>query len=667
MKKLHFLLSILLIGITMQAAQYSNDLIHEDSPFLKQHAHNPVHWMPWGDKAFAKAKKENKLIFLSIGYSTCHWCHVIERETFENKSSAKILNDHYVSILVDREEMPDIDKYYQNVFYLLNKRAGGWPLNIIMTPNRKVIFAATYLPPVDTQNISSFNHIMSFIADKFKTEPRKIEKSANSIAAALTRYNATDTQKASIDTSVLDAFVNGVKGSFDEMNKGIGQAPKFPHASTFDALLDIYKTTKNQEALFMAKDALEAMAKGGINDQIEGGFFRYSTDEAWMIPHFEKMLYTNAELVEAYANLYSIKPIPLVKKTIEDTIKNMDERFLQNGLYKSASDADSEGVEGKYFVFEYASAKKTLEDAGFDKAATEEVLKYLNITKYGNFENSSTNPYIDEAKTPQNLTKAKEVLKQLRSHVAYPFIDDKILTSWNAMMASALFDAGVIDGKYAKKGVKLVDDILKHLRKDGVLYHQFLFGSTLRVKGLLEDYAFLIDALIKANQYTQDPKYLHIAKKLTHEAIQKFYKNNTWYLSDGDFKSKASLDDSSYKSASAQMIQNIFTISLLEGDTNLYFKAQDMVSYVASVIKNYPSAYPEAIKTVMMDKIGEIVLKGPKEKIKELQKIQHDALYPFIYIVETKEDILQACSNTECFSHSQDKKKMEEDIKKYLK
>ncbi|MDX1810188.1 MAG: thioredoxin domain-containing protein [Sulfurospirillaceae bacterium] len=651
----------------MQAAIYTNDLIHEDSPYLRQHAHNPVHWMPWADKAFAKAEKENKLIFLSIGYSTCHWCHVMERETFENESSAKILNNDFISIKVDREEMPDIDKYYQDVFYLLNKRAGGWPLSIIMTPNREVIFAATYLPPVDTPNMSSFNHVMSFISDKFKNAPHEVEKSAKSISAALERYNATDATKDSIDTSVLEQFVNGVKSSFDELNKGIGQAPKFPHASTFDVLLDIYKTTKNQEALFMAEDALDAMAKGGINDQIEGGFYRYSTDEAWMIPHFEKMLYTNAELIEAYSNLYSIKPTQFTKKIIEDTIKNMDERFLQNGLYKSASDADSEGVEGKYFVFEYASAKTALENSGFDQAEADTILKYFNITKYGNFEEGTTNPYVDEANTPKNIEKAKEVLKKLRSHVSYPFIDDKILTSWNALMASALFEAGTIDEKYSKKGVKLVDDMLKNLQKDGVLYHQVLFGSTLKVKGLLEDYAFLIDALIKANQYTQDSKYLQIAQSLTHEAILKFYKDDTWYLSDGDFKSKAPLDDSSYKSASAKMIQNIFTVSLLSGDTDLYFQAQNMIAYIAAKVKNYPSAYPEAIKAVIMDKIGEILLKGPKHDIKELRKLKSDLEYPFIYVSETNESMFQACSNTECFSTSNNIDEIKTDIKNHLK
>ncbi|WP_331775727.1 thioredoxin domain-containing protein [Sulfurospirillum sp. 1612] len=646
---------------------YINDLIHEDSPYLRQHAHNPVQWMAWNDTAFSKAKEENKLIFLSIGYSTCHWCHVMERETFEDEKAASLLNDAYVSIKVDREEMPDIDKYYQEVFYLLNKRSGGWPLSIIMTPNREVIFAATYLPPVDSANMSSFSHIISFIAKKFKEAPQEVQKSASSISAALERYQSAQAQQGSLDIDLLEAFISGVKNSFDDLHKGIGQAPKFPHASTFDTLIDLYKSQKNQEALFMAQDALDAMAQGGINDQIEGGFYRYSTDEAWMIPHFEKMLYTNAEMITAYANLYSIKPNASTKKVIDETIANMNERFLEKGLYKSASDADSEGEEGKYFVFEYISAKQALEEAGFDEMATQRLLSYLNITKYGNFENNTSNPYIEEGEVPENLAKAKSVLKQLRSHVSYPFIDDKILTSWNALMASALFDAGVVDEKYSKEGVLLVENILKYLSKEGVLYHQLLLGSSLKVVGLLEDYAFLIDALIKAHQYTQNTKYLQKAADLTQLAIEKFYHEHTWYLSDGDFKAKASLDDSSYKSASAKMIQNIFVISLLGSHAEQSLLASEMLSFLASTIKQYPSAYPEAIKALMMDQVGVIVLKGPKEALSTLYDIKKEMAYPYIYVLENKEKALQACSSKACFSHSNVADEIKKDILKYLK
>jgi len=653
---------ILILGISMQAKtyKYTNDLIHEQSPYLLQHAHNPVNWNAWGDKAFAKAKKENKLIFLSIGYSTCHWCHVMEKETFDDVVSAKILNDNFVSIKVDREERPDIDKYYQDVFYLLNRRGGGWPLTIVMTPNREVIFAGTYIPAKEIGGNPSFNEVMSFIAKKFKDNPTEIDKSAKSITAAINKYTSVKVSKDTIDMSVVDKFVNDVKGSFDEINMGIGQAPKFPHASTFDTLLDVYRATKNQ-------DALKAMANGGINDQIEGGFFRYSTDENWIIPHFEKMLYTNAELIQAYSKLYGIKPTEFIKQTVEKTIKNMNDRFFDGSLYMSASDADSEGVEGKYFVFNYDEAKIALDVAGFDKKNADEILKYLNITKIGNFKYKSSNPYVDEDKAPKNLDIAKSVLKKLRSKVKYPFIDHKLLTSWNSLMASALFEAENVDKKYPKLAMKLVDNILQKMQKNGVLYHQRLTGKELKVKAMLEDYAFLSDALISAFEYSQDERYLNKAILLANDSMRKFYINGVWYLSDTDFKSIAPLEDASYRSAQVVMIKDLFAISLLSGDIKLYEKADLMLSHIASKIKNYPSAYPEAIKLVIMAKKAQIDLKGPKDRLADLRNIKKEINYPYMYILQSGTDTLQACSDKQCFAFSKNAKELKNDIIKYLK
>ncbi|NOX15249.1 MAG: thioredoxin domain-containing protein [Epsilonproteobacteria bacterium] len=655
--------------MNLQASEYkyTNELINEDSPYLRQHAHNPVNWFAWGDKAFTKAKKENKLIFISIGYSTCHWCHVMERETFEDVNSAKVLNDSYVSIKVDREERPDIDKYYQDVYYLLNKRGGGWPLSIVMTPNKEVIFAATYMPAHPNGGMSSFKDIMSFIAKKFKDNPKEIDKSAKSITKAINQYTSVKVTSESINMSVVDEFVNSVKESFDEINKGIGQAPKFPHASTFDTLLDVYRVTKNQDALFMSEDALEAMANGGINDQIEGGFFRYSTDENWIIPHFEKMLYTNAELIEAYSKLYAIKPTQFTKDVVNKTIENMDARFFDGSLYKSASDADGEGDEGKYFVFNFDKAKKSLQNAGFEDKNAQEILKYLNITKRGNFEHETSNPYVDKDKIPSNLDKAKKVLKNLRSEVKYPFIDDKLLTSWNSLMASALFEAGNIDEKYPRKALALVDSILQKLQKHDILYHQLLLGKDLKVKAMLEDYAFFIDSLIKSFTYTQDKRYLNKALSLANEAMRKFYIKDTWYLSDSDFKSAAPLEDASYKSAKVSIIKDLFTLSLLSGDIKLYEKAQFMLSNNAKKIKNYPSAYPSAIELVMIAKKTQIDLKAPKNRLSAIRKIKKEINYPYLYILEGDTDLLQACSDKQCFAFSKDADELKKDIIKYLK
>ncbi len=653
----------------MQAKEFTNDLINEDSPYLRQHAHNPVKWMAWGDKAFKMAQRENKLIFLSIGYSTCHWCHVMEKETFENEALAKILNNSYISIKVDREERPDIDKYYQDIFYFLNRRAGGWPLSIVMTPNRDVIFAATYLPPESRNGMSGFGDIMYFIAKKFKTNPKEIYKSAESIKNAIVNMNNIKEKKGDIGLEILEIFVKNIQKNYDYDFKGIGKSPKFPHATAFDTLLDIYAATKNIDALHMVEDALTAMANGGINDQIEGGFYRYSVDEAWMIPHFEKMLYTNAELIALYSRLYKIKKSLHVRDIVETTVNAMDERFLESGLYKSASDADSEGEEGKYFVFGYEDAVKALKNSGFDKINIEAIMTYFNISKNGNFENGMSNPYIDgEREVPENLEKAKSVLKNLRSRVSYPFIDNKILTSWNSLMATALFKAGYsIDEKYSEKAKNLVDNILANLMKDGILYHQLVFKSSLKVKGLLEDYSFLIDALILAYDYSSDKKYLDIADKLKEEAIEKFYTDNSWYLSESDFKSKASLEDASYKSAMAKMIENIFVLSLLNQNEKDYEIAYEMFENIANKIKMYPAAYPEALKIVIMIKKGVILLKAPRQDIKQICILQKKMFYPFIYKATGKENIFQACSFKSCFAYQKNISELEKKIISYLK
>ena len=573
---------------------YVNELIHEDSPYLLQHAHNPVQWMPWNDKALQKAKDENKLIFLSIGYSTCHWCHVMERETFEDEVSAKLLNASYVSIKVDREEMPDLDKYYQDVHYLLNKRSGGWPLSIIMTPTQQVIFAGTYLPAHSAQGRMGFRELTSFIKGKFDDAYEEVQKSAQSIEAAIKHYEHSFEQKESIEKeAVVEAFVRNVKASYDDVSKGVGSAPKFPHASTWNALLDIYTKTGNLEALYMSEDALSAMAQGGINDQIEGGFYRYSVDESWIIPHFEKMLYTNAELIEVYAKLYTLTKKPLFNEVVDKTIEAMDERFLKEGLYLSASDADSEGEEGKYFIFGFKEAQAALLNGGLNEAEAKEVMDYFGITKFGNFEHQSTNPVITCNEKPVRLNEAIAILKEERQKVTYPFIDTKILTSWNALMVTALFEAGKIE-----KAKSVLDSLLKTLHVNGVLYHQIVLGGSLKVEALLEDYSFVIESLLRGYMHTKEVHYLTLAKKLSHEAEHKFYKEETWYLSDKAFRAKAVLEDNSYKSPLSTMIKNLFELAKIEDDTALFIRAKDMLESFGSGIQKYAHAYPEAVRAI---------------------------------------------------------------------
>ncbi len=573
---------------------HTNALIHEDSPYLLQHAHNPVDWMAWNETSLLKAKEENKLIFLSIGYSTCHWCHVMERETFEDEKSAQLLNASYVSIKVDREEMPDLDKYYQDIHYLLTKRSGGWPLSIIMTPSQQVIFAGTYLPPHSQQGRMGFRELVGLVTQKFETDIHSVQKSAQSIEAAIKQYERNLEQRQSINAqAVMEAFVGNVKASYDDVSKGIGTAPKFPHASTWNALLDIYAKTHNLEALYLSEDALFAMAQGGINDQIEGGFYRYSVDEAWVIPHFEKMLYTNAELIEVYAKLYKLTCKSHFQDVVQKSIEAMDERFLKEGLYLSASDADSEGEEGKYFVFKYAQAKEALLKGELSEAEAKAVMDYFGITKFGNFEHQSTNPILTCKEKPARLDEAIAILKEVRQKVAYPFIDTKILTAWNALMVTALFEAGKTE-----KAKSVLDSLLKSLHVNGILYHQIVLGGSLKVEALLEDYAFVIESLLRGYAHTKESHYLELAKQLSSKAEQKFYKEQMWYLSDKAFRAKAVLEDNSYKSSLSTMIKNLFELAKIEDDTALFIRARDMLESFGAGIQKYAHAYPEAVRVI---------------------------------------------------------------------
>ena len=628
---------------------HTNRLINEHSPYLKQHAHNPVDWYPWGKEAFLKAKREDKPIFLSIGYSTCHWCHVMERESFENEEIAKILNENFVSIKVDREEMPQIDKYYQDVFYLMRKRAGGWPLSIVMTPDKGVFYADTYIPPTDRYSRPGLKRILLYLLEVYKKEKSEVLKSAESIRAAMENLQKAKVKDEKIDKDIEKLYVKRVFENFDKRYKGIGKAPKFPHACALDTLLEIYRINKDQLALNIALETLEAMAKGGIYDQIEGGFFRYSVDERWMIPHFEKMLYTNASLIEVYSKAYNITKNSLFERVVKESIANIFERFRKEGLFFSASDADSDGEEGKYFVFLYEDALEDLIEGGFDKKRAKKVLKYFGITLMGNFEDYQSNPYIssNENLSKEEIEKAKEILKRNRAKKSYPFIDYKILTSWNALMIKALFEAGkYIDETYSKEALSSLDALLKNLYKDEILYHQMVFSKPLKIKALLEDYSFLISALIEAYEYSFNKDYLNFALKFTNEALEKFYKER-WYLSDDDFKTLAAMEDSSYRSPASVMIENIFILSSLKENLALYEKAKEMLIKNASFINSYPSAYPTLIKVYLEDKIKIITIKSSKENLLKIdrRKIKR----PFVYLLCSNNKNYLACYVDSCF------------------
>jgi len=630
---------------------HTNQLINEDSPYLLQHAHNPVNWYPWSDEAFSKAKKENKLIFLSIGYSTCHWCHVMERESFENESVAKILNKYYVSIKVDREEYPHIDRHYQDIYMIMNRRGGGWPLTIVMTPDRKVFFSATYLPAEDSFGRSGLKDTLKVLHDAYIDRKDDVIKSADSIEAALKRSEKNSFEKVTLDIEVAKEYVKNISAQFDTKNKGIGSSPKFPHATTFDTLIDIHRIVGDKDALKMANEALLAMSKGGIYDQIEGGFYRYSVDELWMIPHFEKMLYTNAELIEAYVNSYALTKEPRFKTVIEETIQNINERFKKDNMFYSASDADSDGEEGKYFIFDYQKSLKDLINGGFSKEDAKEILNYFSIYKGGNFEHKQTNPYLSGMEKPKGLEKGKKILRANRQKKNYPFIDHKVQTSWNALYLTSLFKAGkFVDNSYTKDALRSLDTLLENLYIKGELYHQIIIGKKPKVKGYLEDYAFLISALIEAYEVEFDDKYLNLATTLMERAVMKFYKNGVWYMSDDDFKAKAEFYDASYRSALAVMIEDILKIAILTDNIKLDAFAKESLQRYLANLKAAPYQYPYGLKVYLQSLLSNVVIKSTKENLLKNRDKLDSIKYPYILLKPTDDKNFLACKIDSCFA-----------------
>jgi uncharacterized protein YyaL (SSP411 family) len=393
------ILSILLVTSVYGSEQYSNALVHEDSPYLRQHMHNPVKWYPWGKEALEKAKKENKLIFLSIGYSTCHWCHVMEEESFTDEEVAKLLNERFVSIKVDREEYPQLDKKYQKHYMAVHGKRGGWPLSVFMTSQLEVLHLGTYIPNVLSFGSTSMMSLMPYLTTLQDTNTTGFQKLIEQHKVTM-GGNLKETKpftQISTDRVVSD-FVDKVALEFDNENGGFFTRPKFPEASKIKLLLDIYRLNDDKKALEMAKVTLKKMAYGGIYDQIGGGFFRYTTDYAWQMPHFEKMLYTNAELISVYADAYGLTKDPLYKKVIDETIAQMEKNYMQGGVYLAASDADSNGEEGGYFIYEYAEVKEDLLKRGMNEKALEETLAYLGIEEDGNFDGDFSHTHITSDK-----------------------------------------------------------------------------------------------------------------------------------------------------------------------------------------------------------------------------------------------------------------------------
>ena len=658
-----YLLTLLLfINFTYSKEyKFTNKLIFEDSPYLQQHAHNPINWYAWNEKTLQKAKKENKLIFLSIGYSTCHWCHVMEKESFENEKLAKLFNKHYISIKIDREIDSHLDIHYQNILSNLTDRRNGWPLNAILTPSLEVLYITTYIPPVFNYGTDGLDTLLPKYAKLYKNKKQLnlLIKNNKELIAKKNIYKKRD------DNNLENRYIKAMTDVYDDGFKGFFGKPRFPHAANLNLLYDIYDLTKNKTALKMVYEPLTAMAKGGIYDQIEGAFFRYSVYPDWMIPHFEKMLYTSAELIPLYARAYNDTKNKLYKKVVTQSLEQIEQRFFKDGLFYSASNADSKGVEGKYFIFNYKEAFDELIKEKYTPKEAENNLEYLDIADIGNFEDDLSNPHynnnFEEDKTPVKLQQTLEILKKIRKKREYPFVDKKVITAWNAMMIKAYLCAGSIDKNYEIKGLKYLDTLLQNLYLDNKLYHYTINNSKPNQEALLEDYAFLIDTLLYAYQINYNNRYLKLAKTLTKKTIKKFYKNNIWYLDD-KFIAKANFNDKYYTSTLGKMFENLITTANYNYDMTMLYKTKKMIKNYSNQILNDIPNHSSGILPILRLQRGDIILKSNKKDLKQYAKKIKDIKYPFLFTKYEKGDGFLACDESTCFATANNFNKIKDTI-----
>lgn len=647
--------------------EYTNRLIDEDSPYLQQHAHNPVDWYPWGEEAFEKAKREHKPIFLSIGYSTCHWCHVMEEESFENEEIAELINRYFIPVKVDRERMPHLDRHFQRIYSILNRRGGGWPLTIFLTEDLKPFFAATYIPPEDSYGVKGMKTLVPAIGRLYSSNREVLIKRAEAVEVLVKRAEVLPSGELKEGVKIADRAVEAIWSYYDKLYGGFGDRPKFPESSRISLLLDIYRLNGDEKAKMMALQTLDAMQRSGLYDQIEGAFFRYCVDRGWRMPHFEKMLYTNAELIPLYVEAWKITENKRFREIVEETIAEIDRRFrTQEGLYFSASDADSEGEEGGYFLYRYDEAFEALQSAGFKKERAENVLHFLDISEDGNFDTEYSHARRISGKPPADLSEAVEILKKMRESRSYPFVDRKIITAWNAMMIKALFIASKVDPKYLKEAKNSYRSLLKLMSSgSGELYHQVLYGKRPKQNGLLEDYAFFADAALTAYETTLDQAYLNDAVMFVQKAKKGFYKKGRWVLGEeGDIVSYADISDSYYSSPLSVMINNLITLAVLKGSFEELSLARKTLKGFATFIKESPDAYPTALKAYLRLEKGVVAIKSSRENLQKKAAQIEKIRYPYLLREAQDGESWMACDFVSCFAYGRDFEKVAEAIEK---
>lgn len=612
--------------------KYTNRLIHETSPYLLQHAHNPVDWYPWGNEALTRAKKEDKPILLSIGYSSCHWCHVMEKESFENEAIANLMNERFINIKVDREERPDLDELYMNVVQMMTG-SGGWPMTIFLTPDLVPFHAGTYFPPEDRMGIIGFPKILTLISTYYHTHREEVRKITTQVRQALTQMIKMIPSQETLNDHVLLKAFESLEKQFDPFYGGFGNAPKFPNGMVLSFLLRYWKWKRSKKALEMVEKTLEMMTKGGIHDHLGGGFHRYSVDARWLIPHFEKMLYDQALLSRSYFEAYQAtqkeRYLQVGERILNYVLREM--RDPKGGFY-STQDADSEGREGKFYLWSKEQIKKIL-----GKERGTPFCTFYGVANQGNFEGEDS--VLAIASTPEKISKLygiplhelegllAEGIKKLfieREKRTKPNRDEKILTSWNALMISSFIEGYKVSGResYLNAAIEAAHFILQELVKEDHLMRVFQNGKV-QWKAYAEDYAFWVQALIDLYEATFNFHWLERAEDFNRRMILQFWdeENGGFFFSGREnevliARSKNPYDNA-IPSANSVALFNLIKLGYLTGDEILKQKADQIVRLFYRFLDQSPIGFTQMLSGLFLLFVPEeIGLMGPKNDLK---------------------------------------------------
>lgn len=567
----------------------ANHLENEKSPYLQQHVHNPVDWYPWGEEAFSLARKLEKPIFLSIGYATCHWCHVMEKESFENPEVAKLMNDTFVNIKVDREERPEVDSVYMEFAQALMGASGGWPLNVVLTPELKPFFAVTYLPPKTQRGLIGMDQFVTHIGQLWQSDERPfIIEQANKIVEIFSRAARTSGDEIPNEDH-LSMAAEQLFELADPVYGGMKGEPKFPMAYQSQFLMAYGKVKNENRALFFVELTLDMMAKGGIYDHLGGGFSRYCVDERWFIPHFEKMLYDNALLARAYLEGWKLfkkeSYATVCKETLDYILRDMT--HAQGGFY-SAEDADTEGKEGFFYTWTKKEIQETL-----PPGQAEAFCNYFHVIEKGNFEGRNILSIDLNTPEPPNLKEAKQLLFKKREERPHPFKDDKIITGWNGLMIDAMAQAGAAlrDDRYTQAAVKAAEFIRANLWKDGKLLRRFRDGEA-KFSGTLDDYAYLMKGILSLYEVGLGPQWLDWAKEL-YKVLEMEFKaspKGAFYQTDGKGEiiiRKCDFYDGSEPSGNAVMAENLIRLYQITNEDQYRLQAENILKAAKNFIETF--------------------------------------------------------------------------------